>query len=122
MKPRIQPASDIVYDLCDKTFMDVRLTSPEKVLYPEDGTTKLELATYYNAIADWILPHMADRPIVIVRCPEGRLEQCFYQKHPIEGSPEAFRVIPIQLSNKTEDYVVVDDVAGLISLAQISAL
>src|SRR5690606_5746591 len=56
----------------------VRLTSPEKVLYPEQGVSKRELADYYCTIADDILPHVARRPISLVRCPDGRQRQCFF--------------------------------------------
>jgi bifunctional non-homologous end joining protein LigD len=115
-------AETIPYDVATKTFLDVRLTSPEKVLYPEDEITKLELASYYSSVAEWILPHMADRPLVLVRCPDGRAKACFFQKHPAVGTPEAFRQIPIRENNKTANYILVDDVAGLISLAQIGAL
>jgi len=115
-------AETVPYDMATKTFMDVRLTSPEKILYPEDEITKLELASYYSSVAGWILPHMADRPLVLVRCPDGRAKACFFQKHPAAGTPEAFRQIPIRENNKTANYILVDDVAGLISLAQIGAL
>lgn len=114
--------SQIPYDSRNQEFAGVRLTSPEKVLYPEQGITKLELANYYRMIADWILPHIANRPLVLVRCPEGRGKECFYQKHPSPGTPEYLRQIPIREEKKTVPYVVVDDVAGLISLAQIGAL
>ncbi len=60
----------------------VRITSPEKVLYPEQGITKLNLAQYYEQIAKWALPELVNRPLVLVRCPEGRQKECFYQKHP----------------------------------------
>src|SRR5204863_5450825 len=62
------------------------------------------------------------RPIVLVRCPEGRAKECFYQKHPGVGTPDNLRQIPIREEKKTENYLVVDDVAGLISLTQIGAL
>jgi bifunctional non-homologous end joining protein LigD len=110
------------YDARAQQFAGVRLTSPDKALYPEAGITKLELATYYQAVADWMLPHLADRPLVLVRCPEGRAKACFYQKHPAVGTPDALRQIPVREKQKTENYVLVDDVQGLISLAQISAL
>jgi bifunctional non-homologous end joining protein LigD len=110
------------YNAAAKQFAGVRLTSPEKILYPEEKITKLELAHYYWSIADWILPHLKDRPLVLVRCPEGRLAECFYQKHPAPGSPEALRQIPIREKTKTEKYVIADDAAGLISLAQVAAL
>src|SRR5438105_4272840 len=110
------------YDPAKEELEGVRLTSPDKVLYPEQGITKLELAQYYRDIADWILPHLTDRPLVLVRCPEGRGKACFYQKHPGVGTPANLRQIRIREKSKTEPYVIVDDVSGLISLAQIGAL
>jgi bifunctional non-homologous end joining protein LigD len=110
------------FDREKEEFAGVRLTSPDKILYPEQGITKLELAEYYRSVADWILPHIADRPLVLVRCPEGRAKACFYQKHQGVGTPDTLRQIPIREQKKTEPYVVVDNAAGLISLAQIGAL
>jgi bifunctional non-homologous end joining protein LigD len=110
------------YDARKQQLGGVRLTSPDKVLYPEQGITKLELANYYRAVADWILPHLADRPAVLVRCPDGRRKACFYQKHPGPGTPPELRQFPIREKSKTEPYVIVDDADGLIALAQIGAL
>ena len=59
----------------------VELSHADRVLYPEQGLTKLDLARYYEAIAPWMLPHVAGRPFSLVRCPEGRQKACFYQKH-----------------------------------------
>jgi bifunctional non-homologous end joining protein LigD len=103
-------------------FANVRLTSPGKVMYPDQGITKLELATYYFRIAQWMLPHVANRPLVLVRCPEGHDKECFYQKHPGIGTPKNLRQIDVREKTKMEKYLVVDDAAGLISLAQIGAL
>jgi bifunctional non-homologous end joining protein LigD len=100
----------------------VRLTSPDKILYPGTAITKRELALYYQDVAPWMLPHIAHRPLVLVRCPEGQGKECFYQKHPGVGTPDELRRIPIRESSKTEEYVVVDDVPGLIALAQVGAL
>src|SRR4029079_286085 len=55
----------------------VRVTSPDKVLYPEQGITKRELADYYEAVAGFMLPHIRNRPITLVRCPAGRQKKCF---------------------------------------------
>lgn len=121
-KARRLLAASATYDAATQQFAGVRLTSPDKVLYPEQGITKLELASYYRMVADWIMPHIANRPVVLVRCPDGRHKDCFYQKHPGAGAPDALRQIPIKEKSKTEHYVVVDDVAGLISLAQVGAL
>lgn len=104
------------------TLDGVRLTHPDKVLYADDQITKLELATYYRDVADWLLPHLMHRPLVLVRCPEGAAKECFYQKHPGIGTPTNLRQIPIQEKQKTENYLIADDVAGLISLAQVGAL
>lgn len=110
------------YDATSQQYRGVRLTSPEKVLYPEQGITKIELAHYYSRVADWILPHIKDRPLVLVRCPEGREKECFYQKHPGVGTPTNLRQVSIREKRKTEPYVIVDDVDGLISLVQIGTL
>jgi bifunctional non-homologous end joining protein LigD len=100
----------------------VRLTNPDRVLYPDQGLTKLDLARYYETIADWILPHVKGRPTTLVRCPEGLAEPCFYQKHTGWWAPEALRRVKIQEKTKVGEYLVVDDLAGLIGLVQIGIL
>ena len=109
----VTTAGETGYDTRKQQLAGVRLTSPEKVLYPEAGITKLELANYYRMVADWILPHISDRPLVLVRCPEGKDKACFYQKHPAVGTPDTLRQIPIREKHKTKQYVIVDDVVGL---------
>ncbi len=104
------------------TVCGVALSHPERVLYPQQGVTKLQLAQYYADIADWILPQVAGRPLSLVRCPQGYTAQCFYQKHLQEGAPEALRTVEIQEKDKRVGYGVVDDAAGLIALAQMGAL
>jgi bifunctional non-homologous end joining protein LigD len=99
-----------------------RLTNPDRVLYPESDITKRDLADYYESIADWILPHIVNRPLSIVRCPEGREGECFFQKHMTGGMPKPLRGIEVEASNGKRLYLAVDDVAGLVSLAQIGAL
>ena len=100
----------------------VRLTSPGKLLYPDDGITKLALANYYNNIADWILPHVANRPLSLVRCPNGIGNESFFQKHPGIGTPAALGEVSLLEKGGLVKYSVVKDVKGLISLAQISAV
>jgi len=58
------------------------LSHPDKILYPELGLTKRELADYYELVSDVMLPHVINRPLTLLRCPEGRSKQCFFQKHP----------------------------------------
>jgi bifunctional non-homologous end joining protein LigD len=100
----------------------VRLTHPDKVLFPGRGLTKRDLALYYERVADWILPHLAGRPLTLVRCPEGQGGECFYQKHVTDQFPAAVRRVPIEEGGKTVPYGVVDDVAGLVSLVQMGVL
>jgi bifunctional non-homologous end joining protein LigD len=93
------------------------------VLYREQAITKLGLARYYEAVADAIVPHVAGRPLSLVRCPEGEGGQCFYQKHAGPGLPaEVKRVRIRERGGATAAYPYVDDLAGLVALAQIGVL
>jgi bifunctional non-homologous end joining protein LigD len=100
----------------------VALSHPDRVLYPETGFTKLDLARYYEAIADWVLPHVKGRPLTLVRCPEGITNECFFMKHSNVRAPEALRRIRIQEKTKIGEYLIADDVAGLVSLVQMGVL
>lgn len=102
---------------------EVRLTHPERVLYPEQGITKADLARYYLAVADRMLPHIANRPLMLLRCPEGEGEACFHQKHPTRGvSRDVLRVAIMENSGATAEHMMVRDARGLIALVQIGAL
>ncbi|MBC7907495.1 MAG: DNA ligase D [Rhodospirillaceae bacterium] len=94
------------------------LTSPDKVLYPDQGLTKRGLAAYYLETAPWILPHISGRALTLVRCPDGAAKSCFYQRHPHPGMPKAIRRFP----DDDEVLVGVEDVEGLIGLVQMGAL
>jgi bifunctional non-homologous end joining protein LigD len=100
----------------------VVLTNPQRVLYPDLGLTKQNLADYYAAFADVLLPHVAGRPLSLLRCPEGLDEACFFQKHATAGMPQVLRRVPIEEKDGTEEYLVIDDADGLRALAQMSIL
>jgi bifunctional non-homologous end joining protein LigD len=100
----------------------VRITHPGRVFYPEQGITKRELAAFYVSIGDWILPHLLDRPTTLVRCPEGLNGECFYQKHTGYWAPPSLRRVKIQEKKKVGEYLVVDDLPGLVGLVQIGIL
>jgi bifunctional non-homologous end joining protein LigD len=107
----------------DNRVTGVRITHPDRVVYPQQGLTKLALARYYEAAAERMLAYAADRPLSLVRCPQGRAGQCFFQKHPSEGFPEELRRVPIEEKDgKTEDYLYVTDAAGLVAAVQMGAL
>ncbi|MBL8825491.1 MAG: non-homologous end-joining DNA ligase [Planctomycetaceae bacterium] len=101
---------------------DVRLTHPDRVIYREQGITKRDLALYYARVAEWILPHVAERPLSLVRCPEGVDHECFYQKHPPQGLPDSVTRIEVEESSGPDTYLVVHDLAGLLALIQFGAL
>ncbi len=100
----------------------VKITHPDKILYPDQGITKSALAYFYAAIADFILPHIVHRPLTLLRCPDGRQGECFFQKHPGESIPDPLRTIPIREKDTTAPYIVIDDIKGLISLVQLGVL
>lgn len=100
----------------------VALSHPDKVLYPDRGITKRMLAEYYETVAELMLPHVADRPLMLVRCPNGVGKPCFVQKHASSALPAAIRTIPIKDSTGISRHVVLDDAKGLISLAQLGVL
>jgi len=116
---KARPAND---DASDAVVAGVTLSHPGRLVYPEQGVTKLELARYYEAVAEHILPHVAGRPLTLVRCPQGRQSKCFYQKHVTDAMPDAIHGVPIREKNETTQYVSIDDVEGLISLVQMGIL
>lgn len=101
---------------------DVRLTHPEKILFPEQGLTKLDLAEYYVQVAEWILPHVKGRPLALVRCPEGRGKPCFFQKHPSQGGPTRLQSVDISESGPAEFNMTIQDTEGLVELVQMGVL
>jgi bifunctional non-homologous end joining protein LigD len=113
----IRPARDGSID-----FAGVRLTHPDRVFYPEAGVTKLALAHYYDAVAEWALPHLAQRALSLVRCPEGYTGECFYQKHFSSGVPEFLGGVSITEKSKTERHLVIENAAGLVAMAQMGIL
>lgn len=105
------------------TVEGVRLTHPDRVMFPGQGATKQAIARYYAKHAERILPFVKDRPLSLVRCPSGREGECFFQKHHIASTPEHFDSIEIAgKSGKKSTYLVIRDVKGLVAAAQIGAL
>ena len=99
-----------------------KLSHAEKVLYPEDGLTKQDLARYYEAVVDWFLPEVRDRPLTLLRCPNGYSKECFFQKHAGDGTPAVVRRIPIREDDGVEDYLAVDSLEGVWALVQLGVL
>jgi bifunctional non-homologous end joining protein LigD len=100
----------------------VRLTNADRVVFDGPKVTKLDLARYYEKIADRILPCITGRPLTLVRGPEGASQPTFYMKHSGVWAPPALRRVKIQEKTKVGEYLVVDDLPGLIALVQIGIL
>lgn len=99
----------------------IPITNPGKVMYPDAGVRKIDLAEYYEAVAPLMLPRVARRPLTLVRCPEG-IGNCFYQKH-IEGAiPDAIRLVPVREGGEEAMYAWVESAAGLVALSQLGVL
>jgi bifunctional non-homologous end joining protein LigD len=101
------------------------ITHPDKILDRDSGMTKRDLAEYYLAIAEHMLPHVADRPLSIVRCPSGIGQPCFFQKHVgLGGLPAGVSSVPVpnKKTGKEEDYLTLNSAEGLLGLAQLGVL
>lgn len=100
----------------------ITLTHPDRVLYPEQGITKRELAEYYAQIADRILPHVSGRALTLVRCPEGQQGQCFFQRNAEGAISPAIRRLPLHDGKSVKNGLMIDSIDGLIALVQMGVL
>lgn len=100
----------------------VALTSPDRVVYPDRGTTKREVADYYLAVMDWLLPELRDRPLSVVRCPQGSERACFFQKHHAAGLERVDTVTLTEGDGDQADYLVVRDASSVMELVQFNTL
>ena len=100
----------------------VRITHPDKLMFPRLGLTKHDIATYYATVGKWMMPHVNGRPLTLVFCPTGVGEGCTYLRHTKLWGPKAIRRVKIQEKTKVGEYMVVDTLEGLVSLAQMNVL
>jgi bifunctional non-homologous end joining protein LigD len=100
----------------------IRITHAARAVYPAPAITKLMLAEFYAAIAPHMAPHVARRPLSLVRCPDGVTGQRFFQKHVMPGTPAAAKRVAVPMKESIEDYIMIEDAAGLVALVQMSAL
>jgi bifunctional non-homologous end joining protein LigD len=97
----------------------IRISHPDRVIYPDLGTSKIQLARYYERIADWIVPHVAGRPLTLVHCPAGIAAPCNFLKHAKAWGPSALRRVRIEEKTKVGEYLVADSIEAVVSLAQM---
>jgi bifunctional non-homologous end joining protein LigD len=105
----------------------LRLTNPDKVLFPASGTTKAEVISYYVAVADRLLPHAAGRPVTRKRWPDSvgtpdRPGELFFEKNLPDSAPDWVRRVVVRHKSHTNVYPLVDGPATLAWLGQVAAL
>jgi len=115
---------DLIRAIPKRLSSAVELTNLDKVLYPDQGLTKAALVAYYAAAQGRMLPFIADRPLMLVRCPDGQHKQCFFQKHAGRGVPEVVHRVPVREADDADvrEYMAVRDTDGLLALIQLGAL
>ncbi|MCT8002080.1 DNA ligase D [Sphingomonas sanguinis] len=101
----------------------VKVTHPDRIIFPDGDITKGQLAEYYARMAGLMLPFIGDRPISLVRCPQGRARKCFFQKHDAGSFGEHVHRVPIRdKDGKSDDYLYVKDADGLVACVQMGAI
>ncbi len=104
-----------------KTTSSIKVTNPERVIDPSTGLTKLALVRYYESVAERILPHLEDRPVSLVRAPEGIGGELFFQKHPETRVP-GLRVFDASLWPGHARMLGIDSVEALLAAAQMNTI
>jgi bifunctional non-homologous end joining protein LigD len=105
-----------------KASLNIKITHPERLVWPTLGITKADLVRYCEAVGEWMLPHVAKRPLTLVRCPDGAEAKCFYQRHLGMGaSPGGVKTFKRERSSKGS-YIYIDSLAGILSAVQNGAV
>ncbi|MBB5713246.1 DNA ligase D [Sphingomonas aerophila] len=122
-----KPAADVVVETPTPPpaapEIHVKVSSREREIFPDSTVTKGELADYYAQVAPIMLPWVANRPISLVRCPQGRGKRCFFQKHDAGSFGEWVHQVPVtEKDGSSEDYLYVTDADGLVACVQMGTI
>ena len=102
--------------------LGVRISHPERIIWPKLGVPKIELARYIEAVGERLLPHVKDRPLSLVRCPDGAEGECFYQRHLMMGrSPGHLQTVRRERSSKGA-YIYAATLDAVVSAVQNGAI
>jgi bifunctional non-homologous end joining protein LigD len=122
-----KPAADVVTErpqsIASAASDEVKISNPERLLWPESGISKGELVEYHRAVGPLMTVWATERPLSLVRCPQGRAKKCFFQKHNTGSfGPHVHQVEVEEKKGQIEDYVYVKDAAGLIACVQMGTI
>lgn len=101
---------------------EVKITSPDRVVYKSARIRKADVADYYRTVAPWMLVELGNRPLSLLRCPDGADGTCFFQKHYLPSLGAGVNAIKLRQRDGEEDYIYVDDAEGLLALVQMNTL
>ena len=117
------PARERKRLISDADLAGIFVTNPTRRLFGKTGPTKLDIAVYYAAIGDFMLPHILGRPVSLVRCPTGKPQDCFFQRHAFTGMPATISAFETTNSeDETRTYISVEDAKGYLALAQFGVV
>ena len=120
-----KPADEVVAEKPAPTTPEihVKVSSRDRLIFPDSDVTKGMLADYYAQVSTIMLPWVSDRPVSLVRCPQGRGRACFFQKHDAGSFGEQVHQVPIlEKDGSTENYLYVDDADGLVACVQMGSI
>ena len=106
----------------DTVVRGIRISNPDRVVYPDLGLTKIDLVRYYDRVAEWMLPHVLDRPLTLVHCPAGLQAPCNYMRHRRVWGPNVLKRVTIKEKTKVGEYLAVVNLEGVIALAQMGII
>jgi bifunctional non-homologous end joining protein LigD len=105
-----------------KATKAVELSSPQKLLFPEDKISKQQVFDYYRAVMPRLLPEIANRPLSVIRCPDGTGKQCFFQKHHTPGLDRVGQVRLKEEGGTNANYLVAHDQQAVLELVQFNSI
>jgi bifunctional non-homologous end joining protein LigD len=126
-----KPAPEIVRELegdaspspARPMLSGVAISHPDRIVFPDPGLTKLDLASYYEAVAGLMVPYLAQRALTVIRCPGEIGSQCFFQKNVTPSVPRSVSKVRVRgADEKTVVYPVVDTAEGLLAMVQNGAV
>ena len=119
-----KPAVEVVSEKPkSEPVLPIKISNPDRVIYPEAGLTKGDLAAYYATVAEPLMAWLADRPVSLVRCPQGRAKHCFFQKHDAGSFGDRVHHVPIrEKDGSVEPYLYVKDIEGALTCVQMGTI